>query len=255
MVEKRPRLIRLSRSCAIASVIVAGCAGGGSPGESPVEDGGFFDAAPPSLVDAGPDVPFLPPNDAPSDSCTRDADCDDGNPCTSDHCARSTEFGTCEHSPVADGTSCGGDAGACIEKVCMAGVCVSGGPSGGSDAGGQCIRFEACVDMEDQVSVSCGNPLVVTHLQGSLIGEHPMCAGMVSTVNPAVSLYDPNNGVFVIDGVAYPLSATPSVSIGQLLNHKQIAGRGTVSFVPPHTVDVNDVPDPGPDHYVVDLCN
>jgi hypothetical protein len=158
---------------------------------------------------------------------------------------------------VPNGTICGGDAGACMEMTCKAGVCTAMAASGGdaSPASGKCVRFEGCVDMLDHVTVSCGGPLVVTHLEGSLIGEHPNCAGVVSTVNPSVSLYDASNGVFAIDGVAYPLSATPAVGISQLLNFAEVQARGTVTRYSTDTVELNDVPQGGPALYVVDLCD
>jgi hypothetical protein len=47
--------------------------------------------------------------------CEIDADCNDGNACTVDTCNQVN--GVCEHTPVADGTSCGGAA------VCVAASC------------------------------------------------------------------------------------------------------------------------------------
>jgi len=51
--------------------------------------------------------------------CIISADCNDGNPCSTDTC----NAGLCKHTTLSDGTNCGtGDA--CTQKACQAGSCV-----------------------------------------------------------------------------------------------------------------------------------
>jgi hypothetical protein len=57
--------------------------------------------------------------------------CDDENECTNDACDPAT--GTCDNTPVGDGTACG--SGACLDGVCTALVTVSGTVDGGESPG------------------------------------------------------------------------------------------------------------------------
>jgi len=80
--------------------------------------------------------------------------CDDGNPCTADHCGAETAF-ACVHAPVADGASCS-DGNACTTgDACQAGLCASGPavvcpssdgchPGLCDGATGQCATLQAC---------------------------------------------------------------------------------------------------------------
>ena len=119
---------------------------------------------------------------------------------------------------------------------------------------GTCLTFEGCIDGEDQVTV-LASQLSVAHIDFSLMGEHPGCEGVMSTVNPSVSLYDPVNGVFAINGVPYPLSATPMTPIVQLIGFALVSGRGPVTLASTSTVDMNDNSYGGPGLYVVQLCD
>jgi uncharacterized repeat protein (TIGR01451 family) len=59
----------------------------------------------------------------PTEICTTNADCDDGNPCTTDTCTPAN--GQCHSTPAPDGTQCD-DANACtVGNTCQAGVCGS----------------------------------------------------------------------------------------------------------------------------------
>jgi uncharacterized repeat protein (TIGR01451 family) len=57
----------------------------------------------------------------PTEVCVNNADCDDGNPCTSDTCNPLT--GQCQSTPLPDGTACD-DANPCtVGNTCQAGSC------------------------------------------------------------------------------------------------------------------------------------
>ena len=128
--------ITLVAPSAAAAFFVACGSGGGAPGFGPPADNGAgaADAA------TGGDVTGFGMTDASPDGgeqrhCSTDADCDDGNPCSSFHCDKSSEFGTCTYAPVADGTPCG-DAGACgATDACKGGICVASGGSSCGDGG------------------------------------------------------------------------------------------------------------------------
>jgi hypothetical protein len=52
-------------------------------------------------------------------SCTTDANCNDGNPCTQDTCVS----GYCQNTAVAAGTTCTDDGNPCTNDVCSSGAC------------------------------------------------------------------------------------------------------------------------------------
>ena len=72
-------------------------------------------------------------------NCTTNAECDDGNSCTTDFC----NAGICANNVLADGTSCSDGLACTITDQCSAGVC------GGLDS---CPLFQAC----DAGTNSCG---------------------------------------------------------------------------------------------------
>jgi hypothetical protein len=115
-----------------------------------------------------------------------------------------------------------------------------------------CIRFEACVDGSDFVSV-VGGELTITHRNFSLIGEHVQCMGMTSTMAPSVSLYD-SNGTFALDGAASPLREPAAVSIATLTTFSIVQGRGSVAASGAAQILIDDDDEGGPSVYVVDLC-
>jgi hypothetical protein len=118
-----------------------------------------------------------------------------------------------------------------------------------------CIRFEACVDGSDFITVA-SSQLDIQHRNWDPIGENASCQGTTSTVNPSVSLYDPTNGRFAIDGVAYPLSALPlMVSIETLATFDVVQARGPVTQSAPDQILVNDDSFGGATVYVIDLCD
>jgi hypothetical protein len=124
----------------------------------------------------------------------------------------------------------------------------------------QCITFEACVNGEDQVTIANGT-LTITHLQFSMsdqLGMHPSCVGVVSTVNPSVSMYDPVNGRFAVNGVPYPvlpLFTLANPGVANLASFVTVMGRGTVTMSSANTVDLNDFFEGGAALYVVSLCD
>jgi hypothetical protein len=76
-------------------------------------------------------------------SCSTDANCNDGNPCTQDTCVS----GFCQNPAVAAGTSCTDDGNACTNDVCSGGVCTH--PDNGSCGTSPCTGF-------------CANPINFT---------------------------------------------------------------------------------------------
>ncbi len=69
---------------------------------------------------------FVPQGNGPAQSpqgnpgqCGSDAECNDGNSCTTDSCVG----GTCEYDAVPDGDTCGDDGNSCTDDVCSAGQC------------------------------------------------------------------------------------------------------------------------------------
>ncbi len=117
-----------------------------------------------------------------------------------------------------------------------------------------CVTFEGCVDGSDYVSV-VSSLLSIVHQDFDLMGEHPSCQGVVSTVNPSTSMYDPVNGTFAVNGVGYPLSAVPlAVGITQLTSFNVIQARGAVTQTGPNQIYLNDDPFGAAALYVVQIC-
>ena len=69
--------------------------------------------------------------------CQTAEDCDDGNGCTEEACVG----GSCEHSPVADDTACGNDAGTCQQGRCQV-ACAEQGILDAIAAGGGPYTFD-----------------------------------------------------------------------------------------------------------------
>lgn len=84
--------------------------------DSAPKDTSLLDSA---LLDAGSDVVVLDAADAPDTAKCVAADCDDGNPCTSDSCVVPTG---CAHTPIAGPCD---DGKACTIESCQAGACKS----------------------------------------------------------------------------------------------------------------------------------
>ena len=89
------------------------------------------------------------------ESCVKDADCNDGNPCTEDWCPGPPpnwdlslgcdgDERTCRHSWKDDGTRCGSG------KACVGGVCVEDPCEGACNDGNECTE-----DICDPVTLSC----------------------------------------------------------------------------------------------------
>jgi hypothetical protein len=77
--------------------------------------------------------------------CTTNAECDDGNSCTTDVC----DAGFCANQPVADGTSCSDGLSCTTSDECTAGVC------GGEDS---CPLFQACNGVSGSCETVTGDP-------------------------------------------------------------------------------------------------
>jgi hypothetical protein len=93
--------------------------------------------------------------------CTPATDCNDGNPCTTDACDAS---GTCQHSPLAEGTPCGGS------RICDAtGRCV------------ECISDQSCDD---------GNPCTANSCQNGTCQHPPLPAGTACIATPDTPVCD-----------------------------------------------------------------
>ncbi len=80
--------------------------------------------------------------------CANDADCDDGEDCSSDTCTG----GACVHATLADTTPCAGGDGNSCTSTCLAGACV-GGPVNCDDG------LICSADFCDPADGSCLNPL------------------------------------------------------------------------------------------------
>jgi cysteine-rich repeat protein len=109
-----------------------------------------------SAVDLDPDRCAVTATGRP---CHTSADCDDGNPCTSDTCAGPSEFGTCRYAPqdgaCDDGLFCDG------ADRCALGACAL-------HDGNPCVTGQGCCDETGDTCVEscpvpgprCGNGLV-----------------------------------------------------------------------------------------------
>jgi hypothetical protein len=103
----------------------------------------------------------------PTGGCTTDADCNDGNPCTADHCV----VGVCEHACVcADATGaatcCPGPAALCV-KPC--------GADAAGACGGLCPSGASCESVPGAATCGCvsgpGGPC-----GGNILVPPPVCA-------------------------------------------------------------------------------
>jgi len=91
-------------------------------------------------------------------------DCDDQNDCTADSCEQAT--GRCVHSPVADGTSCGGGLGTCQQGVCKAQFpCTEAGIREAIAVGGGPHTF------------ACNGPTTVTTAVEIIVDRHVILDG------------------------------------------------------------------------------
>jgi hypothetical protein len=127
----------------------------------------------------------------------------------------------------------------------------------GTDApapGTGCIRFEACIDGADDVTVS-GGQLSLVHLDFDLPGTHSTCSSVYSTVSPSVSLYEPDGGVIAVDGKSIPVSSLPAaVALKTLGSFQIVTARGPVTMKGANTVELDDSALVTAAGYVVDLC-
>ena len=111
------------------------------------------------------------------ESCVEDADCNDGNPCTSDYCPEPPLFDfdfslcgaddeqTCQHSRKADGTPCGSGKvcvdGGCGENLCEGVVCDDGLDCTDDECvfkDGECRFTSTCFDGDECTEDVC-NPV------------------------------------------------------------------------------------------------
>ena len=109
-----------------------------------------------------PDEPSEP-GDSSLSGCSSDAECDDGNPCTSDSC----DSGSCSNVALADGTKCLADGDACTYDRCEGGVCshplIPGcgeeecvSQASSACSGGDVYWYDSCGVRED-VRFDCGS--------------------------------------------------------------------------------------------------
>ncbi len=119
---------------------------------------------------------------APVSSCTIDADCNDGNPCTNDTCVDHA----CVHSNRADGAACSDGVFCNGAETCQAGDCVDGPdpcPAGYCDEAGQgcwaCIADSECADSDPCTSDRCEGHVCVHPLaaDGTACGDGVFCNG------------------------------------------------------------------------------
>jgi hypothetical protein len=131
-------------------------------------------------------------------------------------------------------------------------------PTGsGTDAtppGSGCIRFEACIDGQDDITVS-GGQLSLVHIDFQLPGTHSTCSSVYSTVNPTLSLYEPDGGVIAVDGKSFPIPSLPAkVTLKDLGSFQVVTARGPVTMKGANTVELDDSALVTAAGYVVDLC-
>jgi hypothetical protein len=132
-------------------------------------------------------------NGAPS--CSSNAECNDGNPCTSDVCSG----GTCVNNPAANGTGCNDGLACTTGDVCTAGVC-AGTPS--------CPLYQAC---------NAGNGTCST------VSGDPDKDGLSGSADPCP--YDPRNLCFGPVAVHGP-SSTP-IRLNANVSNAECSGQKT----------------------------
>lgn len=129
----------------------------------------------------------------------------------------------------------------------------AGGDGAPPPLGANCIRFEACIDGRDDVSVASSS-LSLFHIANNQPGTHSSCSGTTSIVDGGASLYEADGGVVVIDGVAIPLAALPAaVKISQIASIVPFSARGPVTL-DGGVVDLDDQSFVAAAPYRVDLC-
>jgi hypothetical protein len=101
-------------------------------------------------------------------------DCDDRNPCTGDSCSQAA--GGCQHTPVTDGTFCGG--GLCGDASCSAGQCVSASTNDCDDQDpctkDWCNPDTGCINQPEPNGYACGECMMCW--DGACV-EAPDCGG------------------------------------------------------------------------------
>ena len=148
-------------------------------------------------------------------TCRKNADCEDGSPCTVDRCDHKTK--ACVHTAVTDGTACN-DSDACTRTdVCRAGVCVGLSPV-------TCTASDVChvAGTCDPVSGTCSNPPAPdgtacndynactqtdTCQAGTCMGGNPVACTAVDLCHVAGTC-DPSTG-FCSNPPVNPLVCTP----------------------------------------------
>jgi len=88
-------------------------------------------------------------NDPNCPECTSNADCDDGNMCTTDTCSA----GLCVYSPRPDGSTCNDGLYCNVGEACLAGACAGGAARDCSAFGDQC-NTASCDEMLNQCTQS-----------------------------------------------------------------------------------------------------
>lgn len=163
-------------SVALLLPVLGGCAsgeggrrGGAAGSDASVEnDAGRLDGGGTGGLDGGPRDSMVSPamdagtgSDAGMTECSRDSDCDDGEPCTTDACGPD---GRCTRADSPDGTPCNADDDGCTEgDACAAGACAAGAAVSCDDGlpctTDRCVSTGADTHSCEQV-VSAGSCLV-----------------------------------------------------------------------------------------------
>lgn len=122
-----------------------------------------------------------------SAGCSLDADCDDGNECTTDTCVA----GDCENVAVLDDTECNGGAG-----VCCGGACTTPCASNLDCDDGEDCTDDQCLGMPGSCSAYCNNGPAPddTYCDG---GNGVCCSGACTT--PCLSGGDCDDGDLCTD--------------------------------------------------------
>ncbi len=110
--------------------------------------------------------------------CTNDAQCDDGDPCTTDTC----NAGSCQHGSAPDGTACADDGDTCTDDMCSAGTCTHPARA----AGLSCVQSSGEAGYCDGVSPSpsCVECLVDSHCDDSDPCTEDRCVMGACTSSP-----------------------------------------------------------------------
>jgi uncharacterized repeat protein (TIGR01451 family) len=192
-----------SLAAAVAAVFQAGGIPGPNPGcpsdvnpRDVVANGGAIETALASEIEICSADPAVGVQVAPQEICFSDADCDDGNPCTSDVCNPIT--GQCQSTPVPNGQACDDQNLCTVGNTCQAGACGTPVVCGGGDlcapnvcdpATGACVsQPKVCDDGNPCTSDAClpaTGACSFAPLTGSSCDDGDLCTiGDVCTLLP-----------------------------------------------------------------------